>query len=351
MTAEITILNRADARWCAAQFDPVAVVESVLRQHADGEVLLPAEGYMAWANSEGAYSRSVAMLGALTGDEPVYGLKLINASVSNPMKGLERAGGISVLFDPETARPRFLVEAGYLSGLRTAAYTICSLRRLGPEQITKVSVIGCGTIARFHLELIQRYFPSATDVYLYDIQRKRASQLSDWSAARWPHLAITVTDSALDCAQSAQVVMTLTVSDKPYAKLSWFLPGSFIAHVSLDDLEADVFSGAEAVFVDDVGLVRDNPRRILGSLMREGKITAPGETAPADGARPLDGTLGDVVLGRTPATRPSRGVVVSNPFGMAVLDVAMAAAVSRVAADAGLGHRVDLFGREEGGAP
>jgi N-[(2S)-2-amino-2-carboxyethyl]-L-glutamate dehydrogenase len=51
------------------------------------------------------------MQGGLTGERPIYGMMLINASVSNPAKGMERAGGLSFLFDPETARPVMIAEA------------------------------------------------------------------------------------------------------------------------------------------------------------------------------------------------------------------------------------------------
>jgi len=89
---------------------------------------------------------------------------------------------------------------------------------------------------------------------------------------------------------------------------------------------------AEAVFVDDAALVRDNPRRILGRLMAEGKIH---ETV---------GTLGEVLVGTRQAVRPQDGVVVSNPFGMSILDIALLARVARTAEEAELGSLLRVFG-------
>jgi ornithine cyclodeaminase len=345
VTEDIVVLDRVQARRCAAFIDPVAVVEDVLRRHAAGNVMLPAEGYMAWVNSAGAYSRSVAMLGGLTGDEPVYGLKLINASVSNPAKGLERAGGVSVLFDPETARPRFMVEAGYLSGLRTAAYTVLSLRHLGPEKFESVSLIGCGALARAHLELIARYLPTVSRACVFDIDPARARELAEWARMHTPTVMVEVAKSAWACTRASRVVVMLTVSDAPYANMEWFHPGTFVAHVSLDDLTEQVFVGAEAVYVDDVQLVEENPRRILGRLMQEGKILSPPAELPT-GRIELSGTLGEVLLKKRKAMRPTRGVVVSNPFGMSILDVGMVHAIRRVAESHGLGERIDLVGQE-----
>ncbi|MDX3229599.1 ornithine cyclodeaminase [Streptomyces sp. ME19-01-6] len=350
MPEEVLVLDRTQVRRCAARIDPVAVTEEVLRRHARAEVMLPAEGYMAWRNSEGAYSRSIAMLGALTGSDPVYGLKLINASVGNPSKGMERAGGISLLFDPETARPRLLAEAGYLSALRTAAYTVASLRRLGPESFDAVSVIGCGTLARAHLELIGRYLPQVTRVHAFDTDARRGAGFARWAAERGPAMRVESAPSARACVAASRVVITLTVSDKPYAEIDWFRPGSFVAHVSLDDLCEDVFAGAERLYVDDVQLIAENPRRILGRLLQEGAIL-PGDAEVADPAREVrrgvvSGTLGEVLIGKVPAARPTDGVVVSNPFGMSILDVGMVNAIRGVAERDGLGTRINLLGTD-----
>ena len=343
MTESFLFLDRDGARRCGALLDPLGVIESVLVQHAGEHTMLPAEGYMAWENSEGAYSRAIAMLGAITAERPVYGLKVINASVSNPARGMERAGGMSMLFDPETARPVFLVEAAYLSGLRTAAYTMAGIKHLGPAGAASVSVLGCGALARAHLELIVRYLPAVTTAHVFDLVPERSAALVKWAAGALPALDVRVSGSARECAGASTQVITLTVSDTPYATIDWFRPGTFVAHVSLDDLCPDVFTGAEAVYVDDVGLVRENPRRILGRLMCDGLIAEPGGLAPA-GGRALTGTLGDVLLGRAEAHRPVDGVVVSNPFGMAILDVGLVDAVHAVAVAEGLGVRLDLLG-------
>lgn len=128
----LIFLSRPAVLACLDKLDPVEVAADVLRVQAAGRTEIPAEGYLPWTNSDGAYSRAIAMLGALHREEgPVYGMKLINAAVNNPSKGIERAGGLSFVFDPETARPKLIAEAGYLSAVRTAAYTMVSLRALG----------------------------------------------------------------------------------------------------------------------------------------------------------------------------------------------------------------------------
>jgi ornithine cyclodeaminase len=332
------VLDRAATAQCVRRLDPVAVVADVLERHAAGGTVLPAEGYLPWTNAAGAACRSLAMLGGLLGDRPVYGMKLINAAVDNPGRGLERAGGLGLLFDPRTARPALLVEAGHLSAVRTAAYTLLSLRHLGPAGWDRVALVGCGTLARAHLQLLARYHPGLQEAVVTDVSPERAWRLAEWAAGAVPEVRVRCAGSAAAAVRDCPVVVTVTTSSTPYLGTDAFAPGTFVAHVSLDDLRSEVFLAAEAVFVDDVELVRDNPRRILGRLMADGVVAAPG----AGPGRPLAGTLADVLAGRRPAVRPRDGVVVSNPFGMAVLDVGLYAAVGEVAAAAGIGTDLDV---------
>ncbi|MBB5113250.1 ornithine cyclodeaminase [Micromonospora echinospora] len=339
----LRFLNRAAVAACLSKLDAAEVVARTLREHTLGRTELPAEGYLSWSNSVGAYSRAIAMLGAVpSGDAMAYGMKLINASVSNPQRGLERAGGLSFTFDSETARPSVVAEAGLLSAVRTAAYTVVSLRHLGPESFDAVSLIGTGTLARVHLEAIVEAFPAVRRAYVFDLEPARARAFRENFRARRPDLEVSVVAGARQAAGAAPVLITATTSNDPYIPAGWPAAGSFVAHVSLDDLTEDAFRSAEAIFVDDVELVRDNPRRVMGRLLQEGSLTTVDEPGRPD-ARVIDGSLGEVLIGRRAAQRPQQGYVISNPFGMAVLDVALIHAVAQVARATGAGQLLELL--------
>ncbi|MER5551546.1 ornithine cyclodeaminase [Streptomyces sp. NPDC002793] len=339
----LLFLDRKDVLACLDGIDPVEVITQVLRDQATGRTEIPAEGYLSWRNGEDAYSRAIAMLGALHRPEgSVYGMKLINASVSNPARGMERAGGLSFVFDPETARPKLIAEAGYLSAVRTAAYTMASLRALGPAAWDGLTLIGAGTLARAHLDLLTRAFPDARRVVVHDSSAERAEELVRWAADRHPGLKVTVSDSAERAVGATSVVVTVTTSDSPYIPAAWITPGTFLAHVSLDDFTEEVYASAEAVYGDDLTLIEENPRRIMGRLMTEGRLVRAGAEGSGRG-RTVEGTLGEVLLGQVPAVRPEKGHVLSNPFGMSILDVGLIDAVHRRAEELGVGQRITLF--------
>lgn len=347
MTGEsVLFLDRPAVLECLRKVDALDVVSEVLRDHAAGRAEIPAEGYLPWTNSDGDYSRAIAMLGALHRESgPVFGMKLINASVGNPARGMERAGGLSFCFDPETARPTLIAEAGYLSAARTAAYTMVSLRALGPLEWSSISLIGTGALAKAHLDLLVGAFPDVRQVAVFDLSAQRSAEFADWAARRHPELAVRAIGSARAALAASPVTVTLTTSNDPYIPAEWIAPGSFLAHVSLGDLAEDVFLGAQAVYGDDLDLIEENPRRILGRLLRDGRVTRPGAAgAPPTGpGRAIEGTLGQVLLGRARAIRPGPGYVVSNPFGMSILDVGMIDAIHAAAVELGLGQRLNLL--------
>ncbi|MFZ2119136.1 MAG: ornithine cyclodeaminase [Pseudonocardiaceae bacterium] len=301
MTESVLFLNRSAVRACVAALDISAVIADVLRDHAAKCAVIPEEGYLAWPNANGAYCRSIAMLGGLRGSiGAVYGLKVIKAAVSNPQYGLERAGGFSFLFDTQTARAKVIAEAGYLSAVRTAGYSVLSIEQLGPASWDSASLIGCGTQAEVHVEMLIKYFPGFRYLSVFDLDRARAEQFKEKVAEKYLGLRVGVTGTARDAVRSGQVVITVTTSSSAYIPATWIEPGSFVAHVALADLMEDVFHSAEALYVDDVDLVRNNPRRILGRLLQTGSVVWPADdtsrVAGSATVTAITGTLG-MVLG------------------------------------------------------
>ncbi|WP_143254031.1 ornithine cyclodeaminase family protein [Amycolatopsis keratiniphila] len=331
-TGEVTMLSREEVRKCLTNLDPVDVVRETLADHDRGISLLPAEAYLRWENSRGAYTRSIGMPGAV---RSAYGMKIINASVSNPAIGLERAGGIGLCFDAETARITTIMEAGLLSAVRTAAVSAVGVDALGYGGAVSLAVVGCGAQGRMHAALLAERLPSLRKVTLYDRSPDAAQAL----AATLPGISAQVCSSAREAVSAAEIAVFTTTMDTGYVEPDWASSGALLINVSLGDLTDAAFRDAAAVYVDDVDLVADNPRRPLGRLMAEGLFGRPDSTGPA---RPLDGTLGGILTGRHRADGVASPYVVLNPFGMGVLDVALYAAVSAQARAESLGTALHL---------
>jgi ornithine cyclodeaminase/alanine dehydrogenase-like protein (mu-crystallin family) len=333
-------LNRDDVIRACGLIDPVGAVSQALCLHAAGRTTLPEEAYLPWQTSDAAAARSLALPGALWHDQPVIGLKIINSSLANLSRGIPRAQGLVVLFDRDTARPVALMEAAFISATRTAAYSALTVRTVGPRRPERIAVIGCGVLGERHVTLLSDDLPD-TRFVLHDLDPARRDELA--GRLRAAAIDCVTVDTAEEAARAAEVVITATTTTTGYIPFDWLRPGALIAHVSLDDVLPDVVRRADVLIVDDWPLVSSDQRRLLGRMYHAGQLTgARGEAcAPvAPQARRVDATLGDVLTGAHPGRTRTDEIVLSNPFGMGILDVALAGAVVDVARREGLG--VDL---------
>ncbi|MEW2399415.1 ornithine cyclodeaminase [Streptomyces sp. NPDC046862] len=340
---ELLQLTREEVITACADIDLPGVAAEALVQHTRGRTCLPEEAYLPWTAPDGAAARSLTLQAAvLTDDGWVYGAKTINGCLSNPVRGRARAQGVIMLFDPQTAHPVVLMEAAYISAMRTAAVTAATARTLGAPGLSRVALLGCGTLARAHLRLLPSVLPDLKQVALFDVNAEACAHLAGDLRACHPDLEVVEAASARACVDGAQLVVPVTTVNEGYIGYDWLAPGALVAHVSLDDLLPEVIERADLLVVDDWNLIAADTRRILGRMHRSGQVRAPGARGAGGTAKVVDAHLGDVFAGTHPGRRSPADIVVSNPFGMAVLDVAVAHRVFKTARAAGLGRPLVL---------
>lgn len=335
-------LSRRTVRDCLHGDDLVEIVGRTLVAHAAGTTTLPPEAYLGWRTPAGHGARLLAMPGAVEADgRVVVGMKTINASLGNVDRGMTRSQGFVLLLDPETARPRALLEAGLISAFRTAAVTVVAARALARDDLSEVALIGCGALADAHVQLLLSQLPQVRRVTLFDHVPARAQTFARTLRDADPSVRVEVADSAESCCRTAGLVVLLTTTTEGYVRTAWLAPGAVVCHVSLDDLLPEVVHAAARVYVDDWSLVADDERRLFGRMCRAGTLVGPGGTRGA-GVAAVDGTLGGVLSGSCGARAHEDELVVVNPFGMAVLDVAVADHVAQVATARGVDVRIEL---------
>ena len=134
-------LSSDDVSKACADVDLLKCVREALRQHGAGTARVGAEGVIRWSPTAGQAARTVNMPGLLD-DGAVVGTKIINANTGNPDRGLPRADGVTILFDPLTARPRVVMQGAEVSALRTAAVSTLAALQLRSSEPVTLAVIG-----------------------------------------------------------------------------------------------------------------------------------------------------------------------------------------------------------------
>ncbi len=313
------------------------VIERTLALHAEGKFVQPLKPYLRVLNENGEpghiADRIIAMPSYVGGGFGISGLKWIGSKHDNPAKrGMERASGLIVLNDPSTNYPIAVLEASLISSMRTAAVTVVGAKRLAREGFSDAAFIGCGLIAQRQAQSLIECCPSLSRVYLYDVSDESARRMAAWLQSSYPHVAVKVESSAEAAVRSGEVVVTCTVTDRPYIPFEWLQRGAFVSNVSIMDLHKDVFLKADKVVVDDWEQ-SNREKKVLNQLVLEGRFSRDR----------LHAELGEIVAGRKPGRESPDETIVLNPMGMAIEDIACAFRLYELARDKGIGLRLPLY--------
>ena len=329
---DILYLNRRDVRAAMGSSirGYVEALRAALALHAEGKTAQPLKPYLRWRRRGHIADRIIAMPGYVGGPHEMAGIKWIGSKHDNPTtRGIPRASAVIVLNDPETHFPVAILEGGEISGMRTAGVTVLACEYLARPGFGSVALVGCGFIGRLHALGLLESFPSIERLYLYDHDRRAASALAEELGR--DGLAVVVSETAEEAVCRGELVVPCTVTARPYIELDWLMPGAFVSNISIMDVKPDVYLGVDKLLVDDWEQA-NRERKTINQLVLTGRLKQ----------SDLHAELGDVVRGHRPGRESPDERILLNPMGMAIEDVACAAAVYRTAREQGAGTWLTL---------
>ena len=292
--------------------EAIAVIEQASTCLAKGAFAQPVKPYLRYGDPK---NRIIAMPAFVGGDCNAAGIKWIASFPGNIDRGLARAHSVLILNDADTGAPTCIINGALLSVLRTAAVSGYVLSKWLPERSgpLRVGMTGFGPIGRHHVKMVAKLLGDRlAEMAVYDLRTPPASDLSECAAG----CPSRVAKSWQDAYEGADIFMTCTVSSDRYIDIPP-KPGSLHLNVSLRDYKADTFPFFEGgIVVDDWDEVaRENTD--IEHFVKTRALVREKTTSLADLA----------VKGLPSATAGGRpdGVVMFNPMGMAVFDVALGA--------------------------
>lgn len=339
----ILYLSRRDVEVACNRIDSLAVMRDVFRLHGSGQVIVADEAYLSWANDRDEQVRSLNMPAYVGGSLNMAGTKIINGNIANPSRGLPRASGLTLLFDSMSVRVNCIMEGAYLSSVRTACVTLLSAELFKGRDIEQAAIIGAGALAQAHIEMLVKRLPSLRSLSIFDVDRKRIATLKAnvASVLQAHEVKLEETLMAEEAIRAAQLIVPVTTTTTGYIQFNWLQPGSILVNVSLDDPLPEVVFKADKVIVDDWNLVKNDSRRLMGRMYRTGQLSGPGEPAGTvengQQRRRIDAQLGEVILGTSPGREHPDDIILVNPFGLAIEDIALAAHIYQVALELNMG--------------
>ncbi len=310
--------------------DVIEAVRHAYIAHQAGLSCLPHSVFVRFP--ERVKERIIALPGYLGGEQEVAGIKWISSFPGNHDLGISRASAIMVLNSLQTGRPQVVLEGSLISAARTAASAALAADVLHASgAIDTLGVIGCGLINREIVRFVSSLGRPIGRILVYDLDRQRADQFGDSLAPFIGGVKVQSCATLNEVMSQAAVISFATTAVEPTVKdLSMCRPASTILHISLRDLVADVVLKTDNI-VDDV----DHAVRANTSLhLAEQKV------GHRDFVRC---TLAEVLNGSQPARRRADAIVVFSPFGLGVLDLAVAQLVMQHAVAKQHGSRIERF--------
>jgi ornithine cyclodeaminase/alanine dehydrogenase-like protein (mu-crystallin family) len=308
-----------------AEVEAVALTGAEVIEILDAAFRAKREGAVEMPPKVGVHPRDDAFIHAM----PAYlasadaaGVKWVAGYPDNQELGLPYIHGLLVLSDAATGRPLAVMDATWITEMRTAAASMLGIRALAEGPVEAIGIIGCGRQGTVHLELAHEVFPTLSRATLFDRHPERAEAL----AAAAPRLEARVAASAREVGDGAQVVVTTAAivrdPDRPLRR-EHLRDATVACAVDFDaSLSEDLFGDAAAFVVDDVAQYR---------YYREQGYFAGYPEDPLELCDTLD-----------PAAEHPPGLRVFVPLGIALEDIAVAAEVNRRATEAGVGRELPL---------
>lgn len=178
-----------------------------------------------------------------------------------------------ILLDAETGLPACLMEASWVTGLKTAASTTVTTAYLARPESEIVTIFGAGTLGRLHLMAVAERF-KLKQAYFVDIlpevAEARAAELEP--ILGFPVKAILLEDRER-AVRKSDIIFTVTTGNQALFEHSWLKPGTFVARLgSHQEVDHDVITNADKVIVDRWKYVSPRIPEIV-SLVAKGEFS------------------------------------------------------------------------------
>ena len=330
MSREVLILREPEIR---ALLDPqacIAAVEQAFTAYSTGQAQVPAVIHLEVPENSGEIHVKAGHLGGGS----YYAVKIVSGFLDNPKLGLPANDGMIVVFDARTGAPEaFLLDHGFITDMRTGAAGAVAIKHLARKKIGAVAVIGSGGQARYQIEMLalQRHFG---ELRVWGRDRMKAQACADDLGKHRgiPACNFVVTESVKEAVDGADVVITVTASQKPLVRAAWLRSGVTVIAVGSDgpdkqELDVDVLARADKIVADSIP-----------QCLRLGEIHHAVERGVI--AKEKVHELGEITAGLKPGRTRDDEVIVCDLTGVGVQDVAASSLVLERAKVEGRGEKV-----------
>lgn len=287
----------------------VDIIKGAYLAHHRGETVNPNSHFLRFPHKPSA--RIIALPAWIGGERPVSGIKWIASFPDNLKVGLPRASAVILLNDEETGHPFACLEGSVISAARTAASAALAAETIvGERRARTLGIVGTGLIARYVYTFLMKTGWGVDRICLFDRDPAEARRFGAAVCERGAHAEVSVVDDVGSLMRRSDVVLFATTASAPGVDDPGLLAHApVVLHLSLRDLAPSMILAAQNI-VDDVEHVMNAGTSLHLTEQQVG------------GRGFVTGTIAGLLRGEVKVDR-ARPVIFS-PFGMGILDLALA---------------------------
>lgn len=321
--------SEVEAALKGREADVLEEVRKAYETHSRGASSLPHSGFLRFPDSD---KDRIICLPAYLGDAyQLAGVKWIASMPENVARGMERASAAIILNDRITGRPEVFVEGSIISKQRTAAMAALASKVLAADAPEVIGFVGCGPINTAIAQFLTAVWPNACRFIAFDLDPPRTEEFGGALCALRPGIEFQAAANLMELLGQCPMVAFATTAITPYVDdLEACPPGAILLHVSLRDLKVDAILSNHNI-VDDLEHVNRASTSIHLASQQQNNTDF------------VHSSLGELLLGKTGLPERDERRIIFSPFGLGVLDLAVAGLVRDFVVKNGGGTTVKSF--------
>jgi len=324
---QIRLLSQKDIRAALTMAQAIELMQDAFIALSRGTIQAPVRTNI--SNSAGTMLYKPALMPSAN----LFGMKSVGVFPGNAKRDLPVTAGLMLVNDGDTGLPRAVLDAQYLTALRTGAASGLATRLLANSDTTVAALIGTGGQAACQLQAMLEVLPLETVHVFSRYPANAVAFCRDHSAAAGTCRLVPAASKQV--LRECGLITTATNSSDPVFTNDDIGPGVHINGIGsfrpdMSEVPAETVCRA-AVFVDhrEAALVEAGD---LVEPIKRGSL--PPDFAPAE--------LGEVLLGQRPGRASTDQVTFFKSVGNAAQDIVCAAEILAVAEREGLGRIVEI---------
>ena len=325
------IISRSEVESVLTMEDSIAVTEIAFTELAYGNVNMPQRTVIPVQEHSGTFLAMPAYIG---GKLDALGLKLVTVYPNNPSKyQLPTIMGTLQLCDQHTGEVIAIMDAAYLTAVRTGAASGVATKYLARENSTICTVFGAGAQAQKQIEAMVQVRPIEKILVIANSLESSQSFADDMSEAL--NISIVASDDIESAIKQSDIVVTATSSQEPLFDGNWLQAGTHINNIgshSVNARELDTATVVRSKFVADLK---------EANLAEAGDILIPIQEGAVTEDK-IYTNLGDIVIGNKPGRENDDEITVFKSCGLAIQDISTALAVYKAAMEKNIGTEISL---------